>query len=293
MSADDITDVPPATRPADFLEERAIASTTRVAAARAVEGEASLRARAAATPPAPPLSLDGRFDLFAELKLRSPAQGVLGVRDDAVEARVAAYARGGAAAVSVLTEPDRFDGDLVHLARAAQALRPLGVPAMRKDFLVDPYQLYEARAAGAGGVLLIVALLPPPRLAVMLEVAHALGLFVLLEAFSRADVVEARAAVGAWHGPASHLLLGVNSRDLRTLEVVTSRLDELVGALPTGHPRVAESGLATPADAARLVRAGYTGALVGTALMTAPSPEALARALIDAGREAGSGRATP
>lgn len=292
MRAADITDVQPATPAAGFLEERALASAGRVVAARAVEGEAALRARAEATPPAPPLSLDGRFDLFAELKLRSPAQGVLGARDDGVEARVAAYARGGAAAVSVLTEPERFDGDLGHLARAAQALRPLGVPALRKDFLVDPYQLYEARAAGAGGVLLIVALLPPPRLAVMLEVAQALGLFVLLEAFSLPDVLEASAARDVWRGPAAHLLLGVNSRDLRTLEVVPSRLDALVGALPAEHPRVAESGLATPADAARLARAGYTGALVGTALMTAPSPEALARAMIEAGREAAMGRAT-
>ncbi len=287
MSAPDVS-----SRPGGFLEERRVASEARVVAARAREPEAALRVRALEAPPAPPLRLDGRFDLVAELKLRSPARGALGANAHDLEARVAAYARAGAAAVSVLTEPERFDGSLTHLARAAAALRPLGVPAMRKDFLVDPYQLYEARAAGAGGVLLIVSMVEPGRLVAMLEAAAELGLFVLLEAFDAADVSGARAAIETWRGPPAHALVGVNSRDLRTLEVEPARLEALVGALPPAQPRVAESGLATPEDAARLARAGYTLALVGSALMTAPSPEALARAMIDAGRAAASeGRA--
>jgi indole-3-glycerol phosphate synthase len=275
--------------PGDFLAGMARASARRAAAARAAEPEAALRVRALATPAAPALRLDGRFDLIAELKLRSPAQGVLGSCDDDLEGRVSAYARAGAAIVSVLTEPERFDGSLGHLARASAALQPLGVPAMRKDFLVDAYQLLEARAAGAGGVLLIVRMLGREQLAALLDTAAELGLFVLLEAFDAADVALAAALAARWQGAAAGCLIGVNSRDLVTLEVVPERLAALAPALPAGLPRVAESGLVTAADAARLAAAGYTLALVGTALMSAPDPAALARAMIASGRAAAPG----
>ncbi|HUO80735.1 MAG TPA: indole-3-glycerol-phosphate synthase [Steroidobacteraceae bacterium] len=268
----------------DFLDGMARASAARVAVARARVPVAELAARAAAAPAPPALRLDGRFDLIAELKLRSPAAGVLAGAADDLEARVAAYARGGAALVSVLTEPARFDGSLEHLARASAALRPLGVPAMRKDFLVDPYQLLEARLAGAAGVLLIVRMLAPDRLEELAHGAAALGLFVLLEAFDADDVAAAAALAGRWRGPQGACLVGVNSRDLRTLAVVPERLEALAPALPAALPRVAESGLATPADAARLARAGYTLALVGTALMSAADPAALVRQMLDAGR---------
>jgi indole-3-glycerol phosphate synthase len=261
-------------------------SAARVRAARAAVDERTLRARAADTPPAPPLRLSGGFDLIAESKLRSPAQGLLGADADGLESRVAAYAAGGAAAISVLTEPTRFDGDLGHLARAARTLAPLGVPAMRKDFLVDPYQLYEARTAGAGGALLIVTMLSRGELDELLDCAAELGLFVLLETFDAADVALAHELAGRWRGPPSECLVGVNSRDLRTLAVVPERLVELASTLPARHPRVAESGLVTAADAGRLAQAGYTLALVGTALMQAADPAALVRGMIDAGRAA-------
>ena len=269
-----------------FLDTMAASSTARVVAARAREGDASIRARALAAPRGPRLQLDGRFDLIAELKLRSPALGQLGAKSDDFEARVTSYARGGAAAISVLTEPDRFDGDLSHLERAARALEPLGVPAMRKDFLVDAYQLYEARLAGAGGALLIVTMLDREVLAGMLVVAAELGLFVLLETFDELDVAVARELVKGWNGPAGECLVGVNSRNLQTLQVVPEGLEQLAASLPQGHPRVAESGLVTADDAARLARAGYTMALVGTALMSATDPAALAGAMIAAGRTA-------
>ena len=121
-------------------------------------------------PAGPPLRLSpAGFDVIAELKLRSPAAGVLGDESEDWLGRIAAYARGGAAAVSVLTEPSRFDGSLEHLRQAAQVLAPLGVPAMRKDFLVDPYQVLEARAAGAGGVLVILRMLPRARIDELLD----------------------------------------------------------------------------------------------------------------------------
>jgi len=271
----------------DFLAAMARASRERVAAARARVPDAALATRARAAAAAPPLVLDGRFDLIAELKLRSPAQGAFGASPDSLEARVSAYARAGAASVSVLTEPERFDGELGHLARASAALAPLGVPTMRKDFLVDPYQLLEARAAGAGGALLIVRMLPRAELEALLAAAASLGLFVLLEAFDADDVGIAAALAARWPGPRAACLIGVNSRDLATLKVVPGRLDALASLLPAAYPRVAESGLATAADAARLARAGYTLALVGSALMSEEDPAPLARAMLDAGRATG------
>ena len=271
----------------DFLGQMARSSAARVAAARAREGDVALRLRARAGAPAPRLRLSAAgFDLIAELKLRSPAQGALGAAGDDLEARVASYAHGGAAIVSVLTEPTRFDGSLEHLARAAAALAPLGVPAMRKDFLVDAYQLYEARAAGAGGALLIVRMLPRARLAELLDCAAGLGLFVLLEAFDAADAAAAGELATAWRGRRADCLVGVNSRDLASLRIVPERLEVLLPELPPRQPRVAESGLATAADAARLARAGYSLVLVGTALMGAADPAALARQMIASGRDA-------
>jgi indole-3-glycerol phosphate synthase len=275
--------------PGDFLAIMARASALRVAAARRRTPQPELASRARGDVAALPLRLDGRFDLIAELKLRSPAQGALAGRADDVEERVLAYARGGAAIVSVLTEPDRFDGSLEHLARASRVLTPLGVPVMRKDFLVDEYQLLEARAHGAAGVLLIVRMLEPPRLAALVSAAAAYGLFVLLEAFDAEDVAAATALAARWQGRREALLIGINSRDLRTLKVVPERLESLAATLPGAHPRVAESGLATPADAARLTRAGYSVALVGTALMSSADPAALVRQMIDAGRAAAPG----
>jgi len=144
-----------------FLDEMAAGSRARVKEALERRSLAALESAARATPAPPPLELDpSGFDLIAEMKLRSPAAGELKPAGEDVAARVSSYARAGAAAVSVLTEPARFDGSLAHLTEAARALSPLGVPAMRKDFLVDPYQVFEARAAGAGGVLVIPRMLP-------------------------------------------------------------------------------------------------------------------------------------
>ena len=271
----------------DFLAGMAASSRARCAAARAAEPEAALRARALATPPAPRLALDGRFDLIAEVKLRSPAAGQLRGGDEDVAARVAAYAGAGAAAVSVLTEPTRFDGSLEHLGLAVRALAGR-IPAMRKDFLVDPYQLLEARAAGAGGALVILRMLPRDAIEALLATARELALFVLLEAFDEQDLELAHALVAA-HAPAARaagapLLVGLNCRDLVTLKVVPGRLEALAARLPAGAPRVAESGVGSAADAARVAAAGYQLALVGSALMTAPDPLALVADMLRAGR---------
>ena len=269
-----------------FLEQMAATSVARVRTAKASVAEATLLERAQRTPAPPPLRLaaDG-FDLIAELKLRSPAAGALGAADASMAAYVTAYAHAGAAAVSVLTEPTRFDGALTHLSDAARALAPHRVPAMRKDFLVDPYQVLEARVAGAGGVLLILRMLSRETLGALIECARSQGLFVLLEAFDAADLERMHEVVAADAGR-STLLAGVNCRDLATLEVVPGRLLELAPLLPGGVPPVAESGVADAEDARRLAAAGYRLLLVGSALMRDQDPAGLARALIEAGRAA-------
>jgi indole-3-glycerol phosphate synthase len=269
---------------ADFLAGMAAGSRARVEAARARISDDELRARAADSPVPPPLQLSARrFDVIAEVKFRSPASGKLREgNDDSVVARVAGYAEAGAAAVSVLTEPSRFDGSMAHLTTAARALAGR-IPAMRKDFLVDPYQVCEARLAGAGGVLLIVRMLDDAAIRAMIECAARLKLFALLEAFDEADIERATELVRHYASVAT-LLVGVNCRDLVSLEVVPGRLEELVRLLPDTVPRVAESGVATAADAGRIAIAGYDVALVGSALMASLEPHQLVRAMVSAGR---------
>ena len=273
----------------DFLAQMAEGSRQRAEIARRACSDADLLARALATPTPPRLQYHpGGFDLIAELKLRSPAVGQLKSGDEDVAARVTAYARAGAAAVSVLTEPSRFDGSLAHLELATQTLAPLRVPAMRKDFLVDPYQVIEARVAGAGGVLVILRMLPRDMLDALIDQARRLGLFVLLEAFDESDIALMHDIVDRHVANGAELLAGVNCRDLATLQIVPRRLDELAYLLPTRVPRVAESGVVSADDARRVAAAGYELALVGSALMQGGDPGVLAAAMLDAGRAARS-----
>jgi len=272
-----------------FLDGMASLSAARVAQALRRESADALERRARQAAPSPPLRLSPQgFDVIAELKLRSPAAGRLGDASQDWLGRVAAYARGGAAAVSVLTEPTRFDGSLDHLRQAAAVLAPLGVPAMRKDFLVDPYQVLEARAAGAGGVLVILRMLARPRISELLDVAAEHRMFVLLEAFDGDDLRVARdlmTARAASRGAAPEpILIGVNCRDLQTLNVVQERFEGLAPLLPAGWPAVAESGVAGGADARRVQNLGYRLALIGTALMAQDDPSPLLREIFLATR---------
>jgi indole-3-glycerol phosphate synthase len=288
---------------AGFLEEMARSAASRVAQAKARLSEEELHERAYALPAPPKLVLHPqRFDLIAEVKFRSPATGRLAATAeeeleaahrnqlilDEVTARAREYAEAGAAAVSVLTEPTRFDGSLEHLQAAAGVLRAHGVPALRKDFLVDRYQLLEARVAGAGGVLVIVRMLSDAVIESLLECARDLGLFVLLEAFDEADIERTQGLVES-HARRGTLLVGLNCRDLDTLQVVPGRLESLAHRLPARVPRVAESGVASAADARRIAAAGYDLALVGTALMADAAPATRARSLLEAGRSARGG----
>jgi indole-3-glycerol phosphate synthase len=270
-----------------FLDDMARSSAERVTQALLTESPDELQRRAKAASPSAPLRLSkAGFDVIAELKLRSPAAGALSEPSGDWLKRVVDYARGGAAAVSVLTEPSRFDGSLEHLRQASSALAPLGVPAMRKDFLVDPYQVLEARAAGAGGVLVIVRMLSRSRMTQLLDVAAEHGMFVLLEAFDAADLAAARELLAlregdrANRGSADNILIGINCRDLQTLKVVPERFETLAPQLPGSWPAVAESGVASAADALRMMHLGYRVALIGTALMGRDDPAQLLREIL-------------
>ena len=259
----------------DFLQDMATSSAARAAQAPSFKA-------ADFDKPIVPL-VPGPFGVIAEIKRRSPAEGPL---DPAAEigtsyliSRAQAYAAGGAAAISVLTEPSRFEGELAHLEDVAAALPD--TPVMRKDFLVDPVQVLEARKAGASGVLLIAAMLDDAKLRTMLDCAWEYGMFVLLESFDEEDL---RRSAPFLDG-AGQLLIGVNTRNLRTLEVDADRLRNLAPKLPEAIC-VAESGLHEPEDAARVARWGYSMALVGTALMRSDDPTELVAGMTSAGAAA-------
>jgi len=205
--------------------------------------------------------------VIAEFKRRSPSAGRLRERPE-VREFVSAYVRGGAAAVSILTEGPHFEGSLedLRVARAACAL-----PVLRKDFVVDPYQLHEARAAGADAVLLIVAALEQPTLLALHDTACELGLDVLVEVHDRGELHRAL-DVGAE-------LVGINNRDLRDFTVDVERTFALLEDIPDGVAVVSESGIAGPEQLQRLQQRGVQAVLVGETLMRAPDPEAALRAL--------------
>lgn len=265
----------------DFLAQMARASAARAAAIRGAFRSSDF------DQPLVPLALE-RFDVIAEIKERSPAEGVLAAAGDDRAERARRYVAGGAAAISVLTEPQRFRGALEHLRQAVAAVDG-AVPVMRKDFLVASRQVEEARSAGASGVLLIAAIQDDRALRAMLACAFDLGLFVLLECFDEDDLLRAaklmesdRVAARALEGG---LLIGVNARNLRTLAVEPDRLRSLASRLPEGAVCVAESGLRSADDAGEAAALGYRMALVGTALMRAAEPADLLRRMLRAGRD--------
>ena len=269
-----------------LLTEMAQSSLARLEQARAHESEQVLWTRVCSAPTAPRLKLSPEgFDIIAECKLASPSAGDLSQHTTDIDRRVQAYAQGGACAVSVLTEPTRFGGSLEHLAQTARTLAPLGVPAMRKDFIVDPYQVMEARAAGAGGVLVIVRMLDRSRIKALLDVAAMLKMFVLIETFDAADLAIAQEVLAARKAHDEQMLVGVNCRDLDTLTVELARLGELAGQLPPDFASVAESGVGSLEDVRTVVDIGYDVALVGTTLMNSNDPGKLLGEMLAAGRE--------
>jgi len=212
----------------------------------------------------------GEVRLLAEVKRASPSRGTIRADLD-VAATARAYEKGGASAISVLTEPRRFGGSLEDLARAREAA---GLPILRKDFVVTAYGVYEAAARGADAVLLIAAAAPLHELEECISASIETGLDVLFEVIDEEDVRKAL-----------HLeppIVGVNARDLRTLAMDPDRHARLRDRLPASSAAVAESGIRTFEDLERVRALGYDAALVGEVLSGARDPEAAVRALLRA-----------
>jgi indole-3-glycerol phosphate synthase len=215
------------------------------------------------------LSAGERVHIIAECKRRSPSRGVLRASYEPV-AIARSYEEAGAAAISVLTEPTFFDGSLEHLEAVRAAV---GVPVLRKDFIVSEYQVFEARAAGADAALLIVAALRRAELARLMARADALGLDTLIEVHT-GDELGVAVDAGA-------RLIGVNNRDLRTLEVDVHASEALVHRMPRDVLAISESGLRTAADLLRLRALGYRAFLIGERFMAAKDPGGELRGLLE------------
>jgi indole-3-glycerol phosphate synthase len=226
-----------------------------------LEREASQRSRPMRSLRAA-LAAAGGPNVIAECKRRSPSKGVLRASYDPVGI-ARGYSANGAAAISVLTEPTFFDGSLDHLQSVRAAV---DLPLLRKDFIVSEYQLLEAKAAGADAVLLIVSALRPDELKMLRRRAQELDLDVLVEVHD-ADELRTAIDVGA-------SLIGVNNRNLRTLEINPTVSYQLIALIPKDVVSVSESGIRTPDDLRQLGTLGYRGFLVGERFMTAPDPGA-------------------
>jgi indole-3-glycerol phosphate synthase len=260
-----VVQVREAARPARLLAREQTRTPDGAAFARALRGADADPARSAPR-------------IIAECKRRSPSKGILRLQyDPAAHAR--AYAEAGAAAISVLTEPTFFDGAPEHL-RAVRAA--IDLPILRKDFIVSEYQVLEAAVLGADAVLLIVGALTQDELMRLLRAGEGMGLAALVEVH---DAAELGRALGA-----GARIIGVNSRNLRTLAIDPGMLDLLAARLPREVTSVAESGIRTPADIARLSAAGYDAFLVGERLIAQPDPGAALRELRAAAGQPGVAR---
>lgn len=257
---------------------RILADTeARVEALRPLRGELERLAAAEPGPPSLAAALAGEHvGVIAEIKRRSPSKGEINAALGAAE-QARAYRDGGASAISVLTEPSSFGGSPDDLRAARWAVE---LPLLRKDFIVDEAQIVEARTLGAAGMLLIARALPPARLAALAATAREWGLCALVEVRSEREL-ELAAATDA-------PLIGINSRDLETLELDAGVTERLLPLIPKDRVAVAESGVRTVADVARFAAAGADAVLVGSSLSAAADPAAAVRSLAAVPR---SGRA--
>lgn len=273
-----------------FLEQACAEAHERVSEAAALVPIERLRGAAGATPWPPSLAdalARPGCRLVAEIKRASPSRGhVAWVPDPA--ARAGAYAEAGAAAVSVLTEPSHFHGTLADLTAVAGSA---GIPALRKDFVVDAYQVWEARAAGASAVLLIAAAVDDATLRALLDEVRLAGLEALVEVHDVEEAARGGDALAA--AGVTRPIVGVNARDLATLSVDPERFAACAHALPAGALTVAESGVAGPEDVRRAAAAGADAVLVGEHVCAAADPRERVAALVAAGREVAAAGSQP
>ncbi len=238
---------------------------------------AELEQRAAAGPAVRPFpgAVGPTVGLIAEVKRRSPSQGAIRADLDPV-AHARGYLRGGATAISVLTEEEHFGGSIADLSRVAAAV---SVPVLRKDFILDELQIMEARAAGASGVLLIARVLSPDQIRALAQAARTWGLGTLIEVHAEEELDAALAAQPA--------ALGVNARDLSTFVIDMRAAERTIGRVPAGVVVVAESGVERREDVERYAAAGADLVLVGTSVARQADPEEAVRELVGVRRQAG------
>lgn len=257
----------------DILERILARKRAELDAALATEPLARIEARARSAPPPRDFAgairariEAGRPAVIAEIKRASPSKGV--IRTDYDPAAIArSYEKAGAACLSVLTDREFFQGDAAHLRQAREAC---GLPVLRKDFVVDPYQLFESRAMGADCILLIAAALEPATMAALESIALGLGMSVLVEVHDGAELAEALKLKTP--------LVGINNRDLRTFQTRLETTLELRASVPPGRVLVTESGILARENVGRLRAGGVNAFLVGEAFMRAADPgEELAR----------------
>jgi len=258
-----------------WLDGLVASATERVQLLRAQARE--LERQAARSPVPPSLQLrrpDAAVGIIAEIKRRSPSAGSIQEQLDPAE-HARAYAGGGAAAISVLTEESGFGGSLEDLRSVCRAVT---VPVLRKDFILDELQLFQARVAGAAGVLLIARILTAARLGDLLRAATGLGLGALVEAHT-ANELDTALSAGA-------TLIGINSRDLDDFTIDHGLVERLLPSVPPSVTAVAESGIESRRDVERLSRAGADAVLVGTAVARSADPRAAVASLVGVPRHA-------
>jgi indole-3-glycerol phosphate synthase len=261
----------------DFLEEVSLRTKDRVAVQKQRVPMAELQRRAANSDPLRPflkaLQRPGHVAIIAELKQASPSAGVIRKEDD-LEGRIRGYTKGGAAALSILTEEYFFHGSphILELARKTTTL-----PLLRKDFIIDSYQIYESRMMGADALLLIAAILPGAQLRDLIGETRQSGMDALVEVHDERELNHALEA-GA-------RLIGVNNRNLHTLRVDVSTAKRLVPRIPKqGNTIVIESGVKEPAELSDFAAWGAHAALIGETLMRHPDPEAVVRSFAERSR---------
>lgn len=269
------TQIPGVLNAGGVLDRIVAAKAARLQAAKAKTPYDVLMERASAIPRRAQTSLaealkpTSRVNIIAEIKQRSPSKGI--ICEDFDPARIAeSYVSGGAAALSILCEEDFFGGSLEHLK---EVRRLVAAPLLRKDFIFDPYQLYESRVAGADAVLLIVAILDDELLARLIELANELGLDALVEVHSADEMSRA--------GTAGASIVGVNNRDLTSFKVDLDTSIKLAPLAPKGSVLVSESGITTVADIRRLRSAGLHAFLIGEHFMRAQDPRAALKDLLE------------
>ena len=264
----------------NFLQAMALSSMKRLEKNKANQSEESLLKACEKIERKPFVEFQSGFLFITEIKKSSPSLGEISKPEFNLFKQAEAYVNSGSNVISVLTEPSKFTGSLQDLNDISKRFSE--TPTMRKDFLVEPYQVSEAFLNGAGGVLLILAMLSDRMLKMMIERAIKHEMFVLLEAFDEVDMKRAKTIISEFGSHSSNILLGVNCRDLRTLDVNFSRFENLSSLIPEDVVCIAESGITGASEIEVLSNLGYSGALIGTALMQSETPDQLLKEMMAA-----------